>query len=135
MRSDERNGIHPTLSRDTPEFMEWWEYYDRHLGKVPITFQMFIDGQSKGYTVPEDRPEWFDPSFHPMPGWKPRERRPVRPPADKRVSWANVLVRKDHPRFAEMVARAQWDDIREFTECPEGIWVAVNWINGGRPNG
>jgi hypothetical protein len=44
-------------------------------------------------------------------------------------AWANLLVRKDRPRYAEMVARAQKPgaDPRCFRIVPEGIWVVLGW--------
>jgi hypothetical protein len=44
--------------------------------------------------------------------------------------WANVLVHKDAPQYAEMVAKAfeRDADIREYRYCPQGIWVTRIWL-------
>lgn len=53
----------PTLELGSPEFEAWRRYFDDHLRWRPITFKMFINDQSKGFTVPTQWPEWFDPAF------------------------------------------------------------------------
>lgn len=72
VRSAERGGMHPVIRKGDPEFMLWWEYFARHVGKIPWVFQLTIDDPSRrSYTVPELDPSWFDHSFRPMKGWMP----------------------------------------------------------------
>jgi hypothetical protein len=66
-----REGVHPTISLASPEKLAWHEYFDRHLGGRPLAFQMFLDGGIREMTLPEQLPQWFDPSFTTEPGWQP----------------------------------------------------------------
>jgi len=65
-----REGEHPTINRDNPNFQLWAEYFDRHLGGRPMAFAMLCEGAIRDMTVPEPIPQWFDPSFEPTPGWR-----------------------------------------------------------------
>jgi hypothetical protein len=61
--SAEREGIHPTITLDSPQFPAWMEYFDRHLGGRPKAFQMLCAREIMEMTVPQRQPEWFDDSF------------------------------------------------------------------------
>jgi hypothetical protein len=65
-KSRERDGMHPTIKRDGPTIRLWKEYFDRHLGGRPKAFKMLMDGSIMEMTVPEETPQWFDPSFEPQ---------------------------------------------------------------------
>ena len=64
-RSADRKGEHPTITLASPEFPDWLEYFDHHLGRRPPTFQMLLEGEIDAFTVPERTPEWFDRTFVP----------------------------------------------------------------------
>lgn len=75
LKSAERTGIHPVITLDSGEFPAWQEYFDRHLGGRPKAFAMMLDATIREMTVPEQVPQWFDPSFAPQLGWQPKEKR------------------------------------------------------------
>jgi hypothetical protein len=117
---------HPTIKRGMASLDEWWEYFG-YLGQIPVAFQRIIDDPNSEaeFTVPEERPQWFDHRFVPqgeIPMEKPKHR-PFVP-----ANWANVLVRKDDPQYGEMVARAQHGSAHEFRHAGDGIWVAETWL-------
>ena len=66
-----RDGQHPTIMRDSPEFAAWQEYFDRWLHHRPVVFRMLLEASGREMTVPEQWPQWFDSSFTPTPGWSP----------------------------------------------------------------
>src|SRR5687768_16946589 len=53
----------PVLELGSPEFHAWSRYFDNHLRWQPWAFKAFVRGQTKGFTVPAQWPEWFDVSF------------------------------------------------------------------------
>ena len=55
----------PMLRADGPTFRIWHEYFVHHLGGKPWAFQALESGRIKQMNIPEERPEWFDPSFVP----------------------------------------------------------------------
>jgi hypothetical protein len=66
-----REGQHPTINRDSPEFPLWQEYFDRWLQHRPTVFRMLLEAGDREMTVPAQLPQWFDPSFAPTKGWHP----------------------------------------------------------------
>jgi hypothetical protein len=64
-KSKSRDGMHPTIALESPDFRLWLEYFDRWLGGRPLCFRMLMDATIKEMTVPEPVPQWFDPSFVP----------------------------------------------------------------------
>ena len=90
-RSEDRGGLHPIIRKGMPEFLLWWEYFDRHLGKIPWAFQRVVNEPiGNSFTAPEADPTWFDPSFSPSPSWRPpRERWQQQTPEER----AEVLRR------------------------------------------
>jgi hypothetical protein len=79
--SAKRAGEHPTITRDSKNFMVWREYFERYLGGRPWAFKALLDGRIQSMTLPEELPQWFDPTFTATPGWRPAgERPPVKPP-------------------------------------------------------
>lgn len=65
--SQTRGHVHPTVHKGMPEFLDWWEYFERHLGRIPATFQRIIDEphSQREFSVPEIVPQLFDSSFRP----------------------------------------------------------------------
>lgn len=49
-----------------------------------MVFQMLIDASIREMTVPEEMPQWFDPSFEPTPGWTLPPAKLVDPEAGER---------------------------------------------------
>lgn len=66
-KSQERGGVHPTISLDSSDFQLWRRYFDVHLGGRPCVFRMLVDKAISEMTLPEQVPQWFDPSFDPSP--------------------------------------------------------------------
>jgi hypothetical protein len=60
-----RDGGHPTIKLDSPNFKTWQEYFDHHIGGRPKAFQMLVDTSIREMTVPEELPQHFDSSFKP----------------------------------------------------------------------
>jgi hypothetical protein len=56
--------MHPTISASSPEAADWRRYFD-YLGGEPVIFARMLDWPDAGhqFTVPELKPEWFDPSY------------------------------------------------------------------------
>lgn len=63
--SHSRNGIHPTIQRDTDQFRNWQRYFAHHLCGYPYAFRLLMDGSIREMTVPEENPSWFDASYDP----------------------------------------------------------------------
>lgn len=57
--------MHPTIERGTPEYLEWKAYFERHLGGLPFVFRRLMQGEQQSMTMPEQHPQWFDPSWQP----------------------------------------------------------------------
>ena len=70
LHSVKRASQHPTITRQSPEFLEWFEYFERHLGDLNWAMNALWRGQIGEMTVPEERPQWFDSSFAPTPGYR-----------------------------------------------------------------
>lgn len=51
--------------------MAWHEYFDVHIAGRPWAFKALLDASIALMTVPEQMPQWFDPSFTPNPRWRP----------------------------------------------------------------
>lgn len=65
-RSNDRGGKHPTITLMSPELPFWRKYFEHWLGGHPWAFQRLLDAQIAEMTVPEQEPQWFDPSFDPQ---------------------------------------------------------------------
>lgn len=75
-KAAERNGTHPTIKIGTDEFRLWRQYFECHLGGLPVVMERMLQNPNddrREMTVPEIPPQWFDPSFIPDPGWQERE--------------------------------------------------------------
>lgn len=70
-RSVQRGGMHPTITLASPDFRLWHEYFAEHLGGLPWCMGALIDKNIESMVVPEQVPQWFDPSFAPTPGYRP----------------------------------------------------------------
>jgi hypothetical protein len=70
LQSPAREGEHPVITLQSREFPAWQEYFERHLGGRPMAFRMLLDGSIREMTVPEQVPQWFDPSFAPDARWR-----------------------------------------------------------------
>ncbi len=57
--------MHPTITRESQEFAIWRDYFDRHLDGRPWCFKALAGGTIAEMTIPEQFPQWFDPSFSP----------------------------------------------------------------------
>lgn len=132
VQGQKRNGLHPTITHNGPDFPLWHQYFERHLGGRPTAFEMLLSQAINEMTVPEPVPQWFDPSFVPDPTWKsswpeyrPRDVQPGR--------LFNVLVRTGAPQYAAMVARGEsfGPQSRWWRHDPEGrgVWVPHNWLD------
>lgn len=73
---DSRGRMHPTVKKGMLEFYEWWQYFERHLEHIPVSFQTIIDEphSQREFTVPELSPEAFDAAFIGYKGWTSRQR-------------------------------------------------------------
>lgn len=71
----ERQGAHPTIQLGTDEFKLWRQYFEVHLGGLPMAMQRMLQNpdDQRHMSVPEPLPQWFDTSFVPNPHWQPRE--------------------------------------------------------------
>lgn len=69
-RSQKRGGTHPTIKLGSADFRLWHEYFTQHLGGLPWAMKALIDSQIESMVVPEQVPQWFDPSFTPSPGYR-----------------------------------------------------------------
>jgi hypothetical protein len=95
-----RGSAWPTISFDwgTPpseQWLEWLEYFERHVEQVPVTMREMLDGQRpKNYefTVPTEFPVLFDSTFRPNPDWKA-----PKPPT--------MTSREMHEKLAQLKAR------------------------------
>jgi hypothetical protein len=110
VRTKEREGVHPTVSWSSPEFMEWWEYFI-WLGRVPSTFQRILDNPNGGtvFTVPERRPNWFDARFTPTVNWMP----PRQPWEDLTKEEREIVVRKLWRALGHSGMESRWQDAAE----------------------
>jgi hypothetical protein len=93
-KSAQRKGAHPTIKIDTDDFPVWRQYFEAHLGFVPVVMQAMLlnpTDKTREMTVPEQLPQWFDPSFQADPRWRqdpyepkiaPRYRRSAPPGED-----------------------------------------------------
>jgi hypothetical protein len=65
----------PVIRPGTEAWDSWREYFERHLGWMPIVMRKIIDDTpdkpTEGVTVPTDFPQSFDASFREHDGWKP----------------------------------------------------------------
>lgn len=64
-KSSQRQGVHPTVTLDSPEGRLWRQYFEVHLGGLPFVMEMLVTKALAELTVPEPVPMWFDPSFEP----------------------------------------------------------------------
>ncbi len=63
-----------SLAAPSPEWSEWREYFERHVGEVPTVMRKMIDRSPDAplaMTVPAQFPVLFDETFRPDPRWKP----------------------------------------------------------------
>jgi hypothetical protein len=81
-----RPAEHPTISPGTTEFALWFQYFQRHLGGLPWAMRAVLDRKISAMTVPELRPEWFDPSFEAIVGYQVKLPRDHDPPADPQMA-------------------------------------------------
>ena len=67
---------------ETADLWLWLEFWLRHLGGVPATVGLFLEGVIGALNVPEERPEEIDPTFEPTILWEPTDwlRYRVEPP-------------------------------------------------------
>jgi hypothetical protein len=87
----------PVIRLGSDEFDTWHEYFERHLGWVPVVFQMMVDRKDAaplGFGVPTQWPQSFDPTFVEDPHWVP-------PQATRR----QPTSRKYHDTLEELRAR------------------------------
>lgn len=77
LKSSERGGEHPYITLDSASLPVWQEYFERHLGGHPVAFKTMLGKQTHAFTLPEELPQFFDPSFTPTPGWKPDQPKPA----------------------------------------------------------
>jgi hypothetical protein len=130
-KTGDRAGNHPSLKLDSPDFLAWQEYFEQHLRGRPTAFSMLVDKAIEEMTVPEQVPQWFDPSFTPHPGWRstwPEYTLRNLPPG----RLYNVLVRTDAPQYAAMVAKGESypQPSRWWRHDPNGrgVWIPHNWL-------
>ena len=70
IQNAKRKGEHPIIRIGSPEFAGWFEYFEQHLRGFPWPMKQLLAGRINAMTVPELRPEWFDPSFEPSVGYR-----------------------------------------------------------------
>lgn len=107
-KTAERSGAHPTILLGTDEFRLWRQYFERHLGGLPLVMQRMLENpdDKRSMTVPEPLPQWFDPSFEPDPRWSAREyvqmgSRPAeRPPIPEGQDHPAMIKKHGVPREA-----------------------------------
>lgn len=78
----------PTIKYDpdnpSPEWLEWCEYFELHVGEVPVVMREMMEqvpswNKEKEMTVPTQFPVLFDSSFRKSKEWKPPARNQVIP--------------------------------------------------------
>jgi hypothetical protein len=63
----------PYLERDSREgIAAWRDYFEHHIGAVPLAFRRMIEGSFRSFTVPAERPEEFDLTYVPPDAVKRR---------------------------------------------------------------
>lgn len=106
-KSQERNGAHPTIKIGTDDFRAWRQYFERHLGGLPVVMERMLQNPNddrREMTVPELVPQWFDPSFVPDQKWREREyiqlgARPVaREPIPSGRDYVSMVAKHGIPR-------------------------------------
>lgn len=73
-------GTWPTIAPPSIEWIEWREYFERHVGQVPLVMRKMLDRSADApaiMTVPTQFPVQFDHTFRPIPGWKSEPARQV----------------------------------------------------------
>lgn len=135
-KGKDRADNHPTLTRDAPDFHTWQQYFEQHLGGRPIGFRMLMAGEISELTVPEQVPQWFDPSFEPDPKWRsawPAFTLRDMPPG----RLFSVLVRTNAPQYAAMLDRGESypQPSRWWRMDPDGrgVWVPFGWLDEAKP--
>lgn len=106
----------PTISPGSQEWDEWREYFERHLGWVPVAMRKIIDRAPDAplvMTVPTQFPQQFDMTFRADPQWKP-------PPI------VQISPRSLHERLEELHRRygPQWGikDMGALRRRPQQPW-------------
>jgi hypothetical protein len=72
----------PTIRPGSEEWELWRQYFERHLGWVPLVMRKMLDrtpDASLAMTVPTQWPQVFDRDFIELAGWKPVPIRAVPP--------------------------------------------------------
>lgn len=62
-RRDQLMVLEPYLP--SPQKDAWFWYFANHVGWIPKSFEMMMDGRVKAFTVPTEWPEQFDLSYAP----------------------------------------------------------------------
>lgn len=94
-------GPYPTIKVGTDDFRLWRQYFERHLGGLPMAMQRMLENpdDERQMTVPEEFPQWFDTGFEPDPRWRETEFFVTAPPGRK---WPPIPPGQS---FREMVAK------------------------------
>jgi hypothetical protein len=69
LKADGKDPCH-SITPESPEWMDWVDYFLRHVGSTPAVMQAVEAGSAPSVTVPAKQPEWFDPRYvprHPAP--------------------------------------------------------------------
>lgn len=100
-KTAERQGAHPTIQLGADEFRLWRQYFEEHLGGLPMAMHRMLQNpdDQRQMSVPEPLPQWFDPSFTPDPRWQPRDyiqmgSRPVARPLIPECQDYTAMVKK-----------------------------------------
>lgn len=127
-----RAGSHPTIMLESAEFPGWQQYFEQHLGGRPTAFKMLLGHSIEHMSVPEQVPQWFDPSFEPDPRW--RSSWPEYTARDITIDrlW-NTLLHSTAPQYSRVLEQAQ--TIYPEPSCHwrtdpkgRGIWVPHAWV-------
>lgn len=146
----------PVITPSSPNFNEWRQYFQRHLGYTPLVLREILNGRRQEMTVPAMWPNWFDSSFVVDKTWQPSNEyavtpRHLRPSADEieqRIahirantpqSRCNVFVPENFPNWHSCVEMHNVSGIGYFStemssgEERYGIWVPLEWVSKAIP--
>lgn len=110
----------PTIALGSQSFPAWHEYFAKHLEGFPWAMRALMERRIQSMTVPEERPEWFDPSFTPDPRYRPRIPDVYEGPGNRDV-FAEILTEL-RSRMAEPPPPGSYHDLVAKHGKPRGFF-------------
>jgi hypothetical protein len=111
---------YPTITIGSQWFPAWHEYFAKHLGGFPWAMRALMERKIQVMTVPEERPEWFDPSFTPDPRYRPQLPDMRDDPGDREIA-AKILAEL-RASLAERPPPGSYPDLLEKHGKPRGFF-------------